>query len=284
MGEELINDPQFQEAVSTMTDLKTAIRLLLTSRESSIKILQKLKAEVEDSYDKSRKARIGGTVGTVVGSAMAITGFGLSFVTFGTSLVFTVIGASLSAAGGLTLAGADIGYLVVSQLDLKNAQKVLDVDREMMEKAKKLNEKLVGLLDSLAERFPSIPKADIWQILHQCWEYGKPAGKALWHGYKLIDGSTDIARTAVTIASTAKTGARTTVWAGLSTAKHVANVVGVVLDVVFIPVDLAFMLKASYDVHKYKTTGKSNSAAAKKLGEFITQLEEHRDKVVANQL
>lgn len=95
-------------------------------------------------------------------------------------------------------------------------------------------------------------------------------------------------RTAITTAtSVAKTGARagqSTVWAGLSTASRVAGVVGVVFDVVFIPVDLGFMIKAAIDVHKYETTGKSNSAVATKIGELITQLEEHRDELIKSQV
>ena len=281
-----IEDGEFQEALDTLTDFKTAIRLLLTSRESSIRFLKKLKKEVEESYDKSRKARIGGTVGTVVGSGLAITGFGLSFVTFGASLALTVIGATMSAAGGITLAGADIGYLVVSQMDLKQAQKVLDVDREMMEKAQKINEKLDKLLESLEEKYPTIPKEGIWQMVRHCWQYGKPAGKALWSGYKLIDGTFDVARTTMTVISAAKTGAKvggTTLWVGLSTAKRVAGVVGVAFDAVFIPVDLAFMIKAAVDVHKYRETGESNSAVAKTIGDLITKLEQHRDQVIENQ-
>ena len=74
-----------------------------------------MKQEVEDSYDKSRKARIGGTVATTTRSTLVLIGFGLSFVTLGASLGSTIAGSVLAAAGGITLAGAEVGYEAVSK-------------------------------------------------------------------------------------------------------------------------------------------------------------------------
>ena len=136
--QKLIDDPELEQATATLSNLNEAIVNLLGSRETTIRSLKWLKHEVEESYDKSRKARIAGTTGTIVGSVLAITGFGLSFVTFGASLGLTIAGSILAASGGLTIAGADIGYQVVSHQDLKQAQKALDFDREKMEKAKKV--------------------------------------------------------------------------------------------------------------------------------------------------
>lgn len=246
--QKLINDPKLEQATATFSNLNEAITTLLASRETTIRILKRLKRDVEESYDKSRKARIGGTCGTVVGSVLAITGFGLSFVTFGTSLVLTIAGTTLAAGGGITIAGADIGYLVVSQQDLKRAQEALDVDREMMEKAKKLQKDLIQLLDSLVTKYPTFQREDVLTMVQRCWQYGNSARKVVWSGYKLVDGVVDVGKAAVTTAtSIAKTGARagqSTVWAGLSTASRVAGVVGVVFDAAFIPVDLGFMIKA----------------------------------------
>ena len=282
----LIDDPQFEQAMTTLNNLNGAIVIVLSTRETTLRNLKKLKREVEESYDKSRKALIGGTTGTVVGSALAITGFGLSFFTFGASLGFTVAGTVLSAAGGVTAAGADIGYLVVTQHNFKHVQMALDTDREMMEKAKRLNDELATLLDSLAVRYPTIPQEDTFTILHQCQRFGKPAAKAMWSGYKLIDGAFDIGKTVATVAGATKAGAKVshrTVWSGLSTAKKVVGVVGVVFDVVFIPIDLLVMVKAAIDVHKYETQGESNSVAAEEIGKLIKQLEQHRDQLINNQ-
>lgn len=87
---------------------------------------------MEESYDKSRKAKIAGHTAAVTGSALAIAGFGLSFVTFGASLGLLVAGGVMAASGGLTIACAEIGYYAVSQTIRKNAQDACDTDRESM--------------------------------------------------------------------------------------------------------------------------------------------------------
>ena len=218
--------------------------------------------------------------GTVVGSTLAIAGFGLSFVTFGLSLGLTAAGTILSAAGGVTVAGANIGYLAVSSRSLKHAKMAVETDQEMMEEAKKLNNKLAKIVDSLVEKYPTFTRDDILVMLCNCARYGKAYAKVLWSGYKIVDGGFDIGRTIATATGRgASAAARTTVWAGLSTAKQVVNVVGVAMDIVSIPVDLFVMIKASIDVHKFKTTGESNSNVAKKIGGFIKQLEEHQDEL-----
>ena len=218
--------------------------------------------------------------GTVAGSALAITGFGLSFVTFGLSLGLTVAGTVLSAAGGATVAGANIGYLAVSSLSLKHAKMAVETDQETMEEAKKLNEKLAKIVDSLVEKYPTFTRDNIFAMLCDCARYGKEYVKVLWSGYKIVDGVFDVGRTiATTTGKSASAAGRTTLWAGLSTAKQVVNVVGFAMDVVAIPFDLFVMIKASIDVHKFKTTGESNSDIAKKIGGFIKQLEEHRDEL-----
>ena len=221
------------------------------------------------------------SAGTVVGSALALAGFGLSFVTGGLSLGLTVAGAVLSAAGGVTAAGANIGYLAVSTLDLKHARMAVETDQEMMEKAKKLNDELAKIVDSLAKKYPTVTRETIYAMLHDCVKFGKAYAEVLWSGYKMVDGAFDVGRTIATATGkSAASAARTTVWAGLSTTKRVVSVVGAVFDVVFIPVDLYVMIKTSIEIHKFKTTGESNSDVAKTIGKLIKQLEEHRDELI----
>ena len=273
----LIDDPQFKQAMTTLSNLTGAIATVLSTRETTLRNLKKLKREVEESYDKSRKVLIGGTTGTVVGLALISIGTGLSFVTLGASLGFTATGFILFAVGGVTAAGADVRHRVVSQHNFKHVQMALDTDREMMEKAKRLDDELATLLDSLVVRYPTIPQDDISTILHQCQRFGKLAAKAMWSGYKLIDGAFDIGKTVATVADVTKAGVK------VSTAKRVVGVVDVVFDVVSIPINPFVMVKAATDVHKYKTQGESNSAAAEKIGKLIKQLEQHRDQLINNQ-
>ena len=73
-------------------------------------------------------------------------------------------------------------------------------------------------------------------------------------------------------------GARTA-WAGLSTATRALGIFGAVLDVVTIPMDVAVMVKSSYDIHMHKQ-GKSNSTRAKNVQEIIDELQAHFDKLI----
>lgn len=151
----------------------------------------------------------------------------------------------------------------------------------MMEEAKKLNDKLAKIVDSLAELYPSLTRESIFAILCNCARYGDAYARVLWSGYKVVDATFDTGRTIYTFAGkSAATATRTTVWAGLNTTKQVLSVAGAALDVVTIPIDLYFMIRASIDVHNYKKTGQSNSDIAKQIGGFIQQLEEHRDELI----
>ena len=237
----LIDDPQFEQAMTTLSNLTGAIATVLSTRETTLRNLKKLKREVEESYDKSRKVLIGGTMGTVVGLTLISIGTGLSFVTLGASLGFTATGTILCAVGGVTAASADIRHRVVSQHNFKHVQMALDTDREMMEKAKRLDDELATLLDSLVVRYPTIPQDDISTILHQCQRFGKLAAKAMWSGY---NGAFDIRKTVATVACATKAGAK------VSTAKRVIGVVDVAFDVASIPINPLVMVNVAIDVHK----------------------------------
>ena len=162
---------------------------MLVTREDTLKILWKYKDEVEQSYDKSRKAKIAGHTAAVTGSAIAIVGFGLTFVTFGASLALTAAGSALAVSGGLTTAGAEVGYYAVSQTTLKNAQSTCDTDRERMENVQKLGGQLTEQVKLLAERYPSFSEEGVLFILKDAWNGGKLLGRGIYH---LVDCGLEI--------------------------------------------------------------------------------------------
>ena len=123
----LTEDPEFHEVCKVSEELRSTLDRLSGARDVTLKSLRAMKHEVEISYDKSRKARIGGTSATVVGSSLAILGFGLAFVTFGASVVLVIAGSIIASVGGITIGGAEIGYLVVSHTTMKNAEKHVKV-------------------------------------------------------------------------------------------------------------------------------------------------------------
>ncbi len=148
----LQDDPDFIELKQVGKELMREIYKVLGSRETTIKLLQQLKKEVEESYDKSRKALIGGTVPSIVGAGLGIAGFGLSFVTFGASLGLAIAGGVLAGAGGVTTAGAAIGYSIVSSCKFKDAETACKCDRETMMKCDLLARKFSEHLDSLSKK------------------------------------------------------------------------------------------------------------------------------------
>jgi hypothetical protein len=279
----LIVDPEFEQAVIALQNLLCTISRAIGHREESLTELKQLQKEIEESYDKSRKARIAGAAASICGSSLAILGFTLSFVTFGASLGIGIPGTALAAAGGLTLAGADIGYFIQSSKNLKKAQKACNTDRETINRVQRLHAILNDNVEGLASRHSSIPKENIWTILRFSLNIARPAGRGLWNGYKLIDTLFEGGKAVITAVDLAKVGGqigRRALWSGLSTTSRVLGIVGVVFDAALIPVDLAFMIKSAYDVHKYKKTGKSNSNAAAKVGKIISELRRNQAQLV----
>ena len=292
----LLDDEDWQETSELGHSLQEMIdNFLQKVRPNTLKELKGLMEAVEKSYDDSRKARIAGTTATIVGSTIAITGFGLSFFTLGASLGLTVAGAALAAAGGATIGGAEIGYLTVSRKKLKKSEQACCADNEAIDEIKACYEKYSDQLDSLVEKHPTFTKENIFRLVKQAWTFTGPTLKTFYSGYKVVDGATDVGRNAIAVTNTiravragsvvkagAQVGARG-VYFGLGTFGRVFSIASVAFDVVFIPIDIAVLAKSAYDVHKYKNGadgGTSNSKAASNIRNILTQLEESEKKLI----
>ena len=277
----LLDDSNWKEASEIGYSLKELIDKYLNDvGPQAVAELTELKRAIEKSYNDSRKARIAGTTATVTGSVIAIAGFGLSFVTLGASLGLTVAGAVLAAAGGVTIGGAEIGYLAVSRKKLKETEKACQESNEMMEEIKKRGKKYEDLIKSLSMRHPTFTEENVFHLLRQAWNFTGPTLKTFYNGYKLIDGAADVGRTAITATNSVRAGVQAgarTVYFGLGIFGRAFSIGSVAFDVLFIPVDIAVLVKSAYDVHKYKNgDGKSNSAAAKNIGSVLEKMEENK--------
>ena len=62
----------------------------------------------------------------------------------------------------------------------------------------------------------------------------------------------------------------------------IAQVSFVTVDTVFIPIDLAAMMKSAFDVHKFTIGQGSNSVVANEIGKLISDLEKHEQKMKEN--
>ena len=280
----LLSDDELRETSKTRHELREMIDTFLREvKPQTVQHLDELIMAVEKSYDKSRKARIAGTVATITGSTLAIVGFGLSFATFGASLGLTAGGAALAAAGGVTIGGAEIGYLAIARDKLKNTEKVCRDYNEEMHKIENRGREFSNRIDSLASKYPTFSKEAILHLLRYTWNSTEPVLKTFYTGYKLVDGATDVGRNTVTVTNSVRAGVQAgarTVYLGLGTVGRIFSIGSVALDVLFIPIDMAVLVKSAHDVHKYKNgNGKSNSTAAANIRSVLKQLEEHEKEL-----
>lgn len=256
---------------------KELVRALEISQQQTKPELQSLKRDIEESYDKSRKAKIGGTVATVTGSTLGILGFGLAFVTFGASLPLLIIGGAMGVAGGVTAVGADIGYTVVWKKHMKKVEEVCQREEERIQRVRNLTECIQENLEELRRRFPQYTQEQILGMILDILQ-GDSNTKIFSASHVIHFG-----HAAVALGDTARIGtqiATRTVLRTLVIAGRAVGGVGAALDAILLPVDIFVMVKASMDVHKYKGgRGESNSDAAREVGKIIRKHEERIEKM-----
>ena len=245
----------------------------IEKRKGTIQELADLKREIEDSYDKSRKAKIAGTTAAIAGSALGIAGFGLAFVTFGASLPLLIIGGVVGAAGGTTAAGADIGYTVVSHKRMKRVMAMCQEEDRLMGNIRDLWTQVQENVQELRAKYPHYTEQQILDaILKRKTSPGASIGHGIYNVSHISVAAGDVAKVSTQIV--ARIALRT---AGV--AKAVGGVAAV-MDMILIPIDVAFLMKAAIDVHQYDGgKGKSNSTVANRVGEIIERLERHREQM-----
>ena len=275
--QKLVQDPEFEQALSTAYELNLALMEVLRTREVTLTTLNKLKTNIEETHNIIQKVKIGGTVITAAGSVISLTGFGLSFFTYGASLGLTGVGSALYRVGGVAYAGAEICNIVMTQRDLKNAQKILDTDRKMMERAMKLDGKLANLISSLERKYPTIPSSDVKNMIRL---YALPLFNVVQNLYLSKDGVMDIGRAVFSLMeSGSKTGSGT-VWSGLSVRKKRISLSYAALDVMYLVLEVQDIISMIREVQEYERIGKSTSEAAQKLDKVIFELKQHTNEIM----
>jgi uncharacterized protein YigA (DUF484 family) len=172
----------------------------------------------------------------------------------------------------------------VSRKKLKETEKACQENNEKMEEMKKYGEKYAELIKSLSRRHPTFTEENIFHLLRQAWNITGPTLRTFYNSYKLIDGVADVGRTIITATNSVRAGVQAgarTVYFGLGVFGRAFSIGSVAFDVLFIPVDIAVLVKSAYDVHKYKNGyGKSNSAAAKNIRSILEKMEENEKKII----
>lgn len=270
--QKLVQDPEFEQTLSTVYELYIALMKALSTREVTLTNLNKLKKDIEENHNSFQKIKLGGKVITAAGSVLSLAGFGSSFFTFGASLGLTGVGSVLYGVGGVTCAIADIGNLAMTQQNLKNAQMILDTDREMMESAKKLDDKLANLISSLEHKYPTIPSSDIKKLIRL---YATPLMSGLYNVHDINIGRATFSL----IKSGSKTGSHT-VWSGLSFWDKGLSVTYAALDVIYLVKDVQEINSLTWEIRNYEKLGKSSSEAAQKIEEIVAELEQNRNDLI----
>lgn len=263
---------------------------LLNTLEVLIKLLQRIQVDIDESYDKSRKAKVAGSVVSILGAGVSILGFALIPVTLGGSIVLAVGGGAAAAAGGLTTAGADIGYYVVSKTKMKDVDHLLKVDEEEREKLRECGEEYERLIKVFSDTAPENLRTQLKNFFKRNGEAPKiviASSRGVYYSFKIVDVGIDgfkAARTAIATAKAIKTGTGAT-WAVLRTGVTAMKLFGVAFDIASIPIDGLVLAKALYDIYKYRTRDpetnepRSNSNRANKVKEYIKVLQENEKEV-----
>ena len=199
---------------------------------------------------------ITGSSTSIAGSLIAIAGFGLAPVTPGASIGLTAGGIAIAVAGGTTVAGASIADTVIQKSNVKQAQEQLKEDYDQLYTI----QVIANIIDSNTVAAAGERK--------ECPGVGKRrvVGEAL--GQSFLRASTIGVRTAeIAVSNTLEIGAAA-LRVGGTAAKSIAAV-GLVLNVVLIPIDLIEIVRSSVSLAKG-----SRTKAAKQLDEIVEQLKQ----------
>ena len=253
-----------QEVCETLRDYIIALEVAVSGRKTTLILLHGVKTAIEESYNKSRIAKIASGAAGVTGSVMNIVGLALIPVTFGGSIALAAIGGALGAAGGITAAGADAGHYIVSKERMKYGEELCATDFKNMQKLKKLGKKYQKLISTVSQRHTIQENKSTFGKLRDVVSFPK----IVYYSFKLVDGGSDTYRTVKMIK------------AGTDTARIAITplkIVGGVIDIICIPMDLYTMIRASIDVYNYHYQDpkkrESSSDRAKTVQETITKLE-----------
>ena len=126
-------------------ELINEIRKLYRLRSETIKHINFIIDELNDTKLKVNISKVVGSSVGIVGGGLSIAGLLLAPVTLGGSVALTIIGSGAAAVGGMVTAGATIAEKIISNEKLKKAQEAIEADNEQVERAKRKYNELAQL-------------------------------------------------------------------------------------------------------------------------------------------
>ena len=223
-------------------------------REETIQKIESLINDLKVHHRNVNISRITGSGVSIAGSLIAILGFGLAPVTLGGSIGLTAGGIAMAVAGGGAVASSSIVDTIIQKSNVKQAQQHLREDYDQLHTIQVIT-KIRNTVVATNERkeCPGMRRRRV-------------VGEVLGQGF--IRASTVGVRTAeIAAAHTLEIGAAA-LRVGGTAARSVAAV-GLVLNVVLIPINLVEIVRSSVSLAKG-----SQTKAVEKLIEIVKQLKQ----------
>lgn len=234
--------------------LKEKLREWIPKREASVRTLRALADKLMEHHNNVHIAKVAGSSASVAGFVLISVGFGLSFFTFGASLVLSSIGIGVGAAGGVTNAGSMIAEVCIQKDTYKVAQKIIDDDR-----------KAVEAIEMLAQEFEK-------EAMKTITANGLKAGVT---GALVVKNCVETGlKFGARIVGIAANEGGETFFRGLSVAGRAVHIGGFVFSAIALPFDLYTLVTSSIEIDAARNGDQDNETdAAKTLRKLADELE-----------
>lgn len=242
--------------------MSSLIRDWIPKRKATVHTLRVLADKLMAHHNKVCKAQVAGSSSSVAGFVLLAVGFGLSFVTFGTSLILSGVGGGICAAGGLTTAGASIAELCIEKDTLKDAQKIIEKDREASQAIERVlqeqKNELCLTVRSIQTGASSISIGK--NVAETSFKLGTRAGALASEGGEAL-------------------------FRGLGVAGKVFHIGGFAVSSVLLPVDIYTLVTSSMEIDASRKGKKvKEPGAVKRLRNLATELEQSLSDTMVDEI
>ena len=211
-----------------VVQLKAKVHDWIPKRKATVRTLRSLADKLMEHHNNVLIAKVAGSSASIAGAVVAGVGFGLSFATFGASLILTAVGVGVAAAGGLTGAGSSIAEDSIQKDTLAIAQEIINDDREATQAIKKLLEELETGINK--------------RIIKNLVKGGSTGAFGLTNfvqtGFKF----------GARVAGTAASEGGEALFRGLSVTSRVAHIGGFAVSAILLPFDLYTLVTSSIEI------------------------------------
>ena len=237
------------------------ISLAIEFQNARLKTLQELRKLLEKARHHNRNTSIGvvsGSAAAIAGTVVGGVGFGLSFVTFGSSLMLTAVGGAIAGAGSLTIIGSKTAEFFLNKNFYEEVQAAVEKDR------KAAVELFASFVFGESESSQVVQTASVSDLHLQCNHF-KNGVKALGGLKKVfydpvktakkLKDAKNVVSTGKCITSTtngvdAALDAGATAFKCLSKFRRALHIGGFAINVIFLPVDVYALVTESIKLYK----------------------------------